>query len=80
MIAAVGRCLAGDAVETLPLGRALREGEGAIGWRDVAMRIFDSAVAATRNPGSGIHDRREAALSAIAPPNTARTWYGRMVR
>jgi hypothetical protein len=44
------------------------------------MRIFDSAVAATRNPGSAIHDRREAALSAIAPPNTARTWYGRMVR
>jgi glycosyltransferase involved in cell wall biosynthesis len=77
MVAAVGQCLAGNAVETLPLGGAL--GKGApIGWRDVAMRIFDSVAAAARDPRSTVRDRREAALKAVAPPADAQSWLGRM--
>ena len=77
LVAAVGQCLAGQPVEELPLGKAL--GGGApIGWRDVALRVFDSVAAAARNPGSAVYDRREAALQAIAPPSQARTWLDRM--
>ena len=79
MVAAVGRCLAGNAVETLPLGGALGEGTP-IGWRDVAKRIFDGVAAAAQNPGSAVHDRREAALKAIALPTEAQSWLGRMTR
>jgi hypothetical protein len=77
LVAAVRRCLAGSPVEALPLGGALG-GSAPIGWRDVALRIFDSVAAAARNPGSVVHDRREAALQAIAPPIVAQTWLGRM--
>jgi glycosyltransferase involved in cell wall biosynthesis len=78
LIAVVGRCLAGEAVETLPFGAAIPQGGSPVGWHDVAMRIFDSVVATAREPGSEIHDRREAALRTMAPTKTARTWRERM--
>jgi len=37
-------------------------------------------AAAAQNPGSAVHDRREAALKAIAPPTAAQSWLGRMTR
>ena len=77
MIAAVGACMVGKPIETLPLGAVLGE-RAPIGWRDVAARILDSVAVAARNPDSAVHDRREAALKAIAPPTAAQTWLGRM--
>ena len=77
LVAAVGGCLAGSAVETLALGGALA-GAAPIGWRDVAARIFDTVAAAARDPDGAVHDRRETALRAIAPAVGVQSWLGRM--
>ena len=80
LIAAVGKCLAGDAVETLMLGSAIPQSGSPIGWRDVAQRLLESLIASSREPGSEVHDRRASALRSITPADTAaRTWLDHMV-
>ena len=65
LIESIGRSLAGQTVETLPLGTGVPEGQRPAGWREIATRIFRLVddVAAERDPCR--HDSREAALRML---------------
>ena len=73
LIECIGRSLAGQEVETLPLGTGVPAGQRPVGWHEIATRIFGLVddMAADRDPCR--HDSREAALRMLrpGPPHTA---------
>jgi glycosyltransferase involved in cell wall biosynthesis len=70
LVDVVGGILAGEAVETLPLGASL-DGQEPLGWRDIARRIITFLDHLTAEPSLALHDRREAALRHVWPAGYA---------
>lgn len=73
LIESIGRSLAGQDVETLPLGTALPAGQRPAGWSEVAGRILRLVDDLAADRDAGRHDAREAALRMLRPahPQTA---------
>jgi glycosyltransferase involved in cell wall biosynthesis len=65
LVDVVGRILAGESVETVPLGVGLEPGREPPRWRDIAARIVTFVDDMTAKPSLAIHDRREAALRYV---------------
>ena len=62
LVEAVGRILAGEPVETVPLGAQIPAGAAPANWRAVAARIMAFVEELTAKPSSEVYDQRDAAL------------------
>jgi glycosyltransferase involved in cell wall biosynthesis len=71
LIDAVRRILAGESVETVPLGTGLASGQQPPCWRDIAARIVALVDDMAAQPALAVHDRREAALRHVWPAGYA---------
>jgi glycosyltransferase involved in cell wall biosynthesis len=71
LIDAVRRSLAGESVETIPLGAGLASGQEPPRWRDTAASIVALIDDMTARPSLALHDRREAALRHVWPAGYA---------
>ena len=66
LVAAIGRILAAESVETIPLGADVAAGAEPVRWRDVAGRILAFAETLASDPSIAAHDARETALRFAA--------------
>lgn len=62
LVGAVGRILAGEPVETLPLGGAIEEGAEPLNWRDVASQMMNFVEGLTVEISAQQYDAREEIL------------------
>ncbi len=67
LIEAVGRLLAGDPVETVPLGGRIPAGARPADWRESAARIIAFVADLAAKPSAKVYDQRDAALRLIYP-------------
>jgi glycosyltransferase involved in cell wall biosynthesis len=65
LVDAVRRAVAGDAVETVPLGTAIPPGGQPLRWRDVAERIATMIDELARDTTLASYDRRESLMRCI---------------
>ena len=65
MVEVIGRALAGEPVEALAQGGAIRPGEEPLDWTGVARRVIDLADALLAEDGMAVYDRRDTVLSLI---------------
>ncbi|MGP0084141.1 MAG: glycosyltransferase, partial [Steroidobacteraceae bacterium] len=62
LVEAVGRLLAGDPVEALPLGGRIPTGARPANWREIAARIITFVEDLAAKPSAEVYDQRDAAL------------------
>jgi glycosyltransferase involved in cell wall biosynthesis len=65
LIIAVGRILAGETVETVPLGAAIDVSKKPLNWGDVASRILNFVEGLTVEISTRKYDMRELALRLV---------------
>jgi glycosyltransferase involved in cell wall biosynthesis len=62
LVEAVGRIIAGESVETVPLGAQIPPGAAPANWREIAARIITFIEELTAKPSTDVYDQRDAAL------------------